>query len=99
MNWAPIDQSSVFNYKLELRFEWSEIFWPLHFELEKKKMETAQPKFIFVLAHAQLRVTAIRMKRAENIAKVPNLYYTYVSYAWIEIIQLSVKGKIGTVPI
>ena len=52
-----------------------------------------------MLAHAQLRVTAIRMKGAENMAKVPNLYYTYVSYAWIEIIQLSVKGKIGTVPI
>ena len=51
-----------------------------------------------MLAHAQLRVTAIRMKRAENIAKVPNLYYTYISYAWIEIIQLSVKEKLALCP-
>ena len=33
---AFLDQSTVFEYNLELRFELGEIFEPLYFELEKE---------------------------------------------------------------
>ena len=34
MFWSFLDQSTLLKYKLELRFEWCAIFWPLYFELE-----------------------------------------------------------------
>ena len=33
---AFLDQSTVFEYNLELRFEWGKIFRPLYFKLEKE---------------------------------------------------------------